>query len=104
MTGLNEDQSEKIQNLSVYNEFLESSFLDDTENFYEIESAQFLLHNPATEYVKQVGKIFDKEKKRVQIYLHESTMERLVKILQDVLISNHIQVLWALFDYFVPWL
>ena len=72
-------------NLEVYIELFENSFLGNTERFYRFKSAEILGQGPVPDYLKYVEQRLAKEQELGQSCLHESTMERLVKILQDVL-------------------
>ncbi|CAF2488809.1 unnamed protein product [Rotaria sp. Silwood2] len=81
--------------LAVYKDYFEMPFLQDTEQFYRLEAATFLVHNSVTEYLKKVAQRLDEEVHRVQSYLHPSTLAALIKKVEEVLIRDQLEAIYA---------
>lgn len=79
--------------LSFYREHFEHAFIQDTERFYSIESDEYFRKNSIADYMKHVEKRFEEETKRVQIYLHGSTLSILSKTCERVLIEQHLDTI-----------
>ncbi len=80
--------------LTIYKDFFEIQFLQDTEQFYRLEAATFLVHNSVTEYLKKVAQRLEEEVHRIQSYLHSSTLSALIKKVEEVLIRDQLDVIY----------
>ncbi|KAM9989531.1 hypothetical protein ACTFIY_005559 [Dictyostelium cf. discoideum] len=75
--------------LEIYQSCFEQQFLQETETFYKAESADFIEKNGVCEYMRHVYNRIEQETNRVNQYMPISTLEKLTKILNNVLISNY---------------
>lgn len=93
--GLNESETKQVKEtptLKIYKEHFEAPFIASTEHYYNRESSEFLRQNPVTEYMKKVEQRLEEEKKRIRLYLNESTEEILLKKCEEVLIQKHMDL------------
>nr|CDS18270.1 cullin 3 [Echinococcus granulosus] len=83
-----------VGSLDVYQEDFEQPFLRQTRDFYVAESDAFLAQNPsAILYITKVEQRIEEEIARVHHYLDVSTGPKLVKVLEQELISRHINTI-----------
>ncbi|KAM9982778.1 hypothetical protein ACTFIZ_007282 [Dictyostelium cf. discoideum] len=75
--------------LEIYQSCFEQQFLQETEIFYRAESADFIEKNGVCEYMRHVYNRIEQETNRVNQYMPISTLEKLTKILNSVLISSY---------------
>ncbi|CAL8109560.1 unnamed protein product [Orchesella dallaii] len=80
--------------LGIYQKRFEDPFIKETESFYSKESTEFLHSGKSVpEYLKKVEQRLQEEKKKVGLYLHASTMDRLMKTCDNVLIEKQLSAL-----------
>uniref|UniRef100_A0A914CJC0 Cullin family profile domain-containing protein n=1 Tax=Acrobeloides nanus TaxID=290746 RepID=A0A914CJC0_9BILA len=87
-----------IADLTIYQNHFEKHFLEDTRRYYTTESTEFIQNNSFTEYLKKIELRFQEECDRCTNYFHESTQDHLLKILDDVLIKPHTELVLSEFE------
>ncbi|XP_071084528.1 cullin-3-A-like [Haliotis cracherodii] len=82
-----------IDSRNVYEEDFERPFLEQSAEFYRLESQKFLAENSASVYIKKVEARINEEAERATHYLDKSTEEPIVKVLEEELISKHMKTI-----------
>ncbi|XP_046482972.1 cullin-3-A isoform X1 [Neodiprion pinetum] len=77
----------------VYEEDFERPFLQQSAEFYRMESQKFLGENSASVYIKKVEARILEESERAKHYLDESTEPRIVKVVEEELIKIHMRTI-----------
>lgn len=80
-----------IDSRTVYEEDFERPFLEQSADFYRMESQKFLAENSASVYIRKVEARINEEAERAAHYLDKTTEEPIVKVLEDELISKHMK-------------
>lgn len=82
-----------INSRSVYEEDFERPFLQQSAEFYRLESQKFLAENSASVYIKKVEARINEEAERAKHYLDESTEPRIVEVVEEELIKKHMKTI-----------
>lgn len=82
-----------IDSRSVYEEDFERPFLQQSAEFYRLESQKFLEENSASVYIKKVEQRINEEAERAKHYLDESTEQQIVHVVEEELISKHMKTI-----------
>ncbi|KAK4475673.1 hypothetical protein MN116_000941 [Schistosoma mekongi] len=85
--------------LRVYLEDFEQPFLEQSREFYRTESENFLAENTsASLYIKKVGQRIEEEIRRAHHHLDASTEPKIVSVLEEELISRHMETIVGMED------
>jgi cullin 1 len=76
--------------LATYVNYFEKQFLQETEQFYKLESTNFIENNSIIAYMKKITQRIHEEENRVKDILHPTTMEKLKPMLDRVLIVDQL--------------
>ncbi|KAH9488998.1 Cullin-3B [Bulinus truncatus] len=82
-----------IDSRGVYEEDFEKPFLEQSAEFYRLESQKFLAENSASVYIKKVEARINEEAERAKHYLDKSTEDPVVEVLEAELISKHMKTI-----------
>lgn len=82
-----------INSRTVYEEDFERPFLQQSAEFYKVESQKFLAENSASVYIKKVEARINEESDRAKHYLDESTEPRIVEVVEEELIKKHMKTI-----------
>lgn len=82
-----------INSRSVYEEDFERPFLQQSAEFYKVESQKFLAENSASVYIKKVEARINEESDRAKHYLDESTEKNIVEVVEQELIKKHMKTI-----------
>ncbi|CAF1052407.1 unnamed protein product [Rotaria sp. Silwood1] len=77
-----------LSSLAIYKDYFETGFLQETQQYYEFESNNFLANNSMNAYIKKITRRLEEEEKRIQRCLHPTTLQPLNSMLEQVLIKN----------------
>ncbi|GMT32261.1 hypothetical protein PFISCL1PPCAC_23558, partial [Pristionchus fissidentatus] len=80
-----------LDNKQVYEVDFEAPFLKETAEYYKAASQKFLAENCASVYVKKVENCLSEETDRAMRYLDKDTKNKLLQVLENVLITQHMQ-------------
>lgn len=82
-----------IASRAVYEEDFERPFLQQSAEFYRMESQKFLAENSASVYIKKVEARINEEAERAKHYLDETTEPRIVEVVEEELIKKHMKTI-----------
>ncbi|KAG8228590.1 hypothetical protein J437_LFUL009295 [Ladona fulva] len=82
-----------INTRHVYEMDFERPFLQQSAEFYRMESQKFLGENSASVYMKRVEARINEEAERAKHYLDESTEPHIVEVVEEELIKKHMKTI-----------
>jgi len=80
-----------VESRAVYEEDFERPFLEQSAEFYRLESQKFLAENSASVYINKVEQRINEEAERATHYLDKSTEGPIVSVLEEELICKHMK-------------
>ncbi len=78
-----------IEGVNVYEEEFERHFLEDSKQFYMVESLEFLSKNTCPDYLRKTEARLQEEAARLVNYLSFATETKLIRAVEGELIATH---------------
>ncbi|XP_014674354.1 PREDICTED: cullin-3-A-like [Priapulus caudatus] len=82
-----------IDSRTVYEEDFERPFLQQSAEFFRLESQRFLGENSASVYIKKVEARINEEAERAAHYLTKSTVDPIIRVVEQELICKHMKTI-----------
>merc|ERR1719234_3112494 len=82
-----------VESRSVYEEDFEKPFLEQSAEFYRLESQKFLAENSTSVYINKVEARIEEEAERARHYLDPSTEPEIIAVLEQELIQKHMKTI-----------
>ena len=77
----------------VYQDLFEESFLERSASFFSSESQKLLKQNSASFYIRKVEARMDLEAMRTSQYLDNTTIPKMVRVMDEELIKRHMETI-----------
>ncbi|KAG1727401.1 Cullin-domain-containing protein [Suillus lakei] len=84
--------------LDVYEEHLETLFLDAAEKYYKPQSQLSIAEGNLLDYLTKAGQCLEEERDRADRYLPLGTREKLLSKCEHILIRPHADLIWETFQ------
>ncbi len=91
--GLIKSLLNMLYKLQLYQAIFEVEFIQTSEKLYYVEGEALLQTLEVSEYLRHVEKRFSEENQRLLLYLHPSTRNSLINVLEKNLIGEHVSTI-----------
>lgn len=78
-----------LQNKKIYEQEFETQLIQQTRDYYRIESNKAITENSCNAYIMKANKRYLEEQDRINSYLHQSSMEKVLSEFLKEYIENH---------------
>ncbi|XP_065348587.1 cullin-3-like [Cloeon dipterum] len=77
--------------MECYEKNFETEFLQNSEDFYKVQSSNFIAEGDVLAYIQKAQKLILDEKNRAEMYLHRSTIPKITDLAERELIRLRLQ-------------